>query len=92
MTDVNKTLDDREKDYGNYEDLSSLLESIMAAYSLGQNYWRMPAYQRVSLYMDAMKTARILNGDFNKIDSWHDKAGYAQLVVKQLKKEESHDE
>jgi len=87
MSDVNETLDEREKDYGNYADLSALVESIMTAYALGQNYWRLEPYQRVSLYMDAMKTSRILNGDFNKIDSWHDKAGYAQLVVKQLKKE-----
>jgi len=38
----------------------------------------------VSLYMDAMKTARILNGNPDNIDSWHDKAGYSELVVKEL--------
>ena len=88
---VSETLDDREKDYGSYVRLSALLEAIIEAYRRSDNYWKLEPYQRVSLYMDAMKTARILNGDFNKIDSWHDKAGYAQLVVKQLTAESKND-
>jgi hypothetical protein len=87
VKDVDNTLDTREQEYGSYETLSELLEMIVDAYKCSNNYWRLAPYQRVSLYMDAMKTARILNGDYNKIDSWHDKAGYAELVVKQLKKE-----
>jgi hypothetical protein len=41
--------------------------------------------------MDAMKTARILNGNPDNIDSWHDKAGYSELVVKELRKEQAND-
>jgi len=34
--------------------------------------------------MNAHKIGRILNGDPNWSDSWHDIAGYAQLVANRL--------
>ena len=40
--------------------------------------------QREALEMIAHKIARILNGDPDYADSWHDIAGYAQLVADRL--------
>lgn len=40
--------------------------------------------QREALEMIAHKIARILNGDPNYADSWHDVAGYATLVADRL--------
>ena len=40
--------------------------------------------QREALEMLALKIARILNGDPNYADSWHDVAGYATLVADRL--------
>jgi len=91
LNKVNETLDAREEEYGEYRDLAQLLESIIETYKLSRNYWKLKPYQRVALYMDAMKTVRILNGNINNIDSWHDKAGYAELVVKELRKEQAND-
>ena len=91
MKDINDTLDAREEEYGDYRELAWLLEGIMDTYSCSKNFLRMEPYQRVALYMDAMKTVRILNGNFDNIDSWHDKAGYAELVVKELRKEQAND-
>lgn len=91
MSDIHDTLDDREEEYGEYRELAYLLESIIAIYNTSKNYRRLEPYQRVALYMDAMKTVRILNGNYNNIDSWHDKVGYAELVVKELRKEEVND-
>ena len=91
MNNIADTLDEREEEYGDYKHLASLLESIIAQYSLSNNYWTMEPYQRVALYMDAMKTVRILNGNPNNIDSWHDKAGYSELVVKELRKAQAND-
>jgi hypothetical protein len=91
LNKVNETLDDREEEYGRYRDLAQLLEAIINVYNTSQNYRRLLPYQRVALYMDAMKTVRILNGNYNNIDSWHDKAGYAELVVKELWKEQVND-
>jgi hypothetical protein len=44
--------------------------------------------QRESLDMICNKIGRIVNGDPRLIDSWLDIAGYAQLVVDELTKEE----
>lgn len=84
MKTTTETLDEREEEYGSYTNLSDILESIISAYACSKNWEDMEPYQRVSLYMDAMKTARILNGNPDNIDSWHDKAGYSELVVKEL--------
>lgn len=40
--------------------------------------------QRESLEMVMHKIARIINGDPNYADSWHDIAGYAKLVADRL--------
>ena len=40
--------------------------------------------QQEALDMIAHKIGRIVNGDPNYVDSWHDIAGYAQLVADRL--------
>lgn len=91
MKGISETLDEREGEYGDYATLSLVLEGIIDVYRQSTNYRKLEPYQRVALYMDAMKTARILNGNYNNIDSWHDKAGYSELVVKELRKEQAND-
>ena len=48
------------------------------------NYDEMPHTHRMAMYMIASKMARIVNGDPNYIDNWHDIAGYATLVEQEL--------
>ena len=91
MKTTTETLDEREEEYGEYHELAILLESIIEVYTCSSNYLRLKPYQRVALYMDAMKTVRILNGNPDNIDSWHDKAGYSELVVKELRKAQAND-
>ncbi len=51
--------------------------------------WETMTYdQREGLDMIANKIARILNGDPNYADSWHDIAGYATLVEKRIEQVE----
>ena len=40
--------------------------------------------QREAMEMICQKMARIMNGDPNYSDSWHDIAGYATLVANRL--------
>ena len=91
MKSVTSTLDERETQYGSYVDLADLLEAIIDVYGSSRNYRNLEPYQKTALYMDAMKTVRILNGDSNNSDSWHDKSGYSELVVKELKRREEYD-
>lgn len=40
--------------------------------------------------MIAGKIARIINGDPNYVDSWHDIAGYATLIEQELKEKDAN--
>ena len=47
--------------------------------------WNKLSYdQKEALDMVAHKIGRILNGDPNYVDSWHDIVGYVSLVEKRL--------
>lgn len=79
FTDVKKTLNERQSSYGCFEDVALVTENIIDA--LKQvNYSKMPKTHKMAMYMIASKMARIVNGDFNHKDSWHDIQGYAKLI------------
>lgn len=81
---IDATLAERQSTYGNFEDVAFVTENIMAV--LGRvrvnGLQDLPNTHRMALYMIASKMARIVNGDFNHLDSWHDIGGYAKLVEK----------
>lgn len=81
---VDSTLAERAETYGEYANACAIVQTIKNVYRRRGNWGRLNESQRESLDMIASKIARILNGDPNYSDSWHDIAGYAQLIVKQL--------
>ena len=84
---IEATLAERQSTYGNFEDVAFVTENIMSilaqARSNGLN--DLPHTHRMALYMIASKMARIVNGDFNHLDSWHDIGGYSKLVEDLIK-------
>ena len=81
---VQATLNERQSSYGCFEDVALVTENIIDA--LKQvNYNRMPKTHKMAMYMIASKMARIVNGDHNFIESWHDIAGYATLMENELR-------
>ena len=80
---IEETLSDREKTYGdfaNYCEILDCLKKSVKPYSQELNY-----VHTGGLDMILSKIARILNGDPDHIDSWHDIAGYATLVEKGIR-------
>lgn len=79
---IEATLAERQATYGCFEDVARTTEQIMEA--LGDHRVNglqdLPNTHRMALYMIASKMSRIVNGDFNHRDSWHDIGGYAKLV------------
>lgn len=79
---IEATLAERQAQYGCFEDVARTTGKIMEALSEvrvnGLN--DLPYPHRMALYMIASKMARLVNGDFNSIDEWHDISGYATLV------------
>lgn len=83
---IEDTLIARGKQYGAFVDHAQITQELKAV------MYDTPAYQeskltpsqREALEMIQHKVGRILNGNPNHADSWHDIAGYALLVELQL--------
>jgi len=81
---VNSTLSERGKRYGEFDNHAHISQSIKDAMRNSPNWRNLKDDQREALEMIAHKCARVLNGDPNWADSWHDIAGYAVLVEDRL--------
>jgi hypothetical protein len=76
---IEETLKERESRYGSFKRHSRIAQNIQTAMADG-NWSDLSSDKREALQMIAHKIARILNGDQNYADNWHDIAGYAILV------------
>ena len=93
MVDVKNTLKDRGNRYGDFSTHAEVTQAIKHAM---RNFTPMgkdrPAWDFLSgMHMEALemiahKIGRILNGDPDYADSWHDIAGYATLVEERITK------
>ena len=87
MSDINKTLDERHARYGTYMDVAKtaqLLKGILAE-AIIKNPTEVSYDMRESIDLICNKLSRIVNGDPNYDDSWHDIAGYATLISERLR-------
>lgn len=86
MTDITNTLTERGNRYGKFKDHADITQKLkyILRLHMGSRYERMEPDQIESLEMICHKLGRIANGDPNYADSWHDIAGYAQLVADRL--------
>ena len=84
MFDVQATLAERGKRYGEFRDHAQITQGIKFAMQRVGNWDHLSDMHREALEMIAHKIGRILNGDPDYADSWHDIAGYAQLVENEI--------
>lgn len=85
-TDLNATLAERGQRYGSFQDHAECTQELKAVIE----EWRQTKLtklapdQQEALDMICHKIGRIMCGDPDWADSWHDIAGYAQLVANRL--------
>lgn len=84
MGDVNSTIEERGHSYGEYKDGAQIAMDLFEVAQEAPSYRKMDAGQRYAMFMFCAKMARVLNGDPNHKDSWHDIAGYATLVEERI--------
>lgn len=86
MSDVQSTLAERGARYGDFTDHAAIAQALQDTMRLTRpNGWdRLNDVQRQALTVIADKIARILSGDPNYADNWHDIQGYARLVEDRL--------
>ena len=80
MPDLNRTLADRQKTHGDFQQVAKVAESLMNSIE----FQRLSATQSFAVRMIVGKLARIVCGNPNEPDHWHDIAGYAKLVEDEL--------
>lgn len=84
MTSIGETLAERGSRYGSFERQAVIAQELKAVMS--PHYSKLAPDQREALDHMAVKISRILNGDPNFHDHWHDLEGYAKLVADRLAK------
>ena len=91
--EVDETLAERGARYGDFTEhakIAEALHGILVGDTVAGNFttsWGvMKPFQRQALRVICDKLARILNGDPDYVDNWHDLCGYAKLVEDRLTK------
>ncbi|WP_151839970.1 DUF6378 domain-containing protein [Acinetobacter soli] len=83
---IEKTLEERGTRYGDFKDVAEATLQLQQVLNRSKTS-RMTSSQIIALDMICNKMARIVCGDPNYIDNWHDIAGYATLIEKELQGE-----
>lgn len=86
---IDTTLAERDVNYGPFERQAGINQNIKRAMHAAPNWKDLADDMKESLELIASKIGRILNGDPNYVDSWHDIIGYALLIEKRLQKGDS---
>ena len=89
MNKVEETLTQRKSQYGEYSEQAKLSQTLKDVFRLNEGYKRLNPAQRESIDMICNKLARIINGNPNIADSWHDIAGYAELITVDLSRRDA---
>lgn len=82
--DIDATLDERGSRYGKFTGHAAITQSLKAAMCAAPKWAALQPDQKEALEMVQHKIGRILNGDPDYHDSWHDIVGYAKLVADRL--------
>ena len=85
---VDTTLDERGTRYGPFTGHAAITQNIKRAMACSPNWGILADDQREALEMVAHKIGRILNGDPDYLDSWHDIIGYVRLDEQRLEENE----
>ena len=80
---IQKTLKERQKTHGNFKTHAEISQKLKAVL-WEHGYQELEADQIEALEMICHKIARILNGNPNHKDHWHDIGGYSTLIADRL--------
>lgn len=84
QTKVIDTLTERSTNYGKFVDQAQWVQGMKDVVRLAPSWDGMSYDQKESIDMILGKISRIVNGNPNHVDSWHDISGYAKLIEDRL--------
>lgn len=82
--DISTTLAERGKRYGEFKSHAEITQRLKLAMHATARWNTLSDDKKEALDMIAHKIGRILNGDPEFHDSWHDIVGYTKLVADTL--------
>jgi hypothetical protein len=80
MSEVAETIAVRDARYGGFGNVAATDYDLKAVMHSKPGWARLTPSMKCSLDMIMHKMARIIEGDPNYADNWHDIAGYATLI------------
>lgn len=86
MVDLSETLKQRGSVHGDFRDHAAATQRMKAVLHSCPNWTGMRHVHREAAEMIVHKLGRILAGDADHHDHWHDIAGYATLVTRDIEK------
>lgn len=89
LSDIKNTLKERGERYGKFRDHAIIAQGLQDEMRIYPGWQRLAPDQKQALTVIADKIARMLNGDPNYLDNWHDIIGYAKLVEDRLLEDQS---
>ncbi len=81
---VQETLDERQSTHGDFADHARVTQMLKTVIQNQPGWKSLNAMQRESLDMITHKIGRIMAGNPNHADHWHDIQGYAKLIEDRL--------
>lgn len=81
---IDATLNERGSRYGVFTDHAAITQGLKSVMKATPKWAALQPDQKEALEMVQHKIGRILNGDPDYHDSWHDIVGYAKLVADRL--------
>jgi hypothetical protein len=81
---INETLAQRSNTHGSFKDNSEVSQSLKSVIRNHPHYAALSADKKEAIDMICHKLARIMAGNPEHADHWHDVAGYATLVDNDL--------
>jgi len=85
MTDIDATLESRGSDYGeSFAEQTNIAQALKKVMHDAPQWRGMTNDKKEAMEMIATKLSRLLYGNPNHLDSWHDIIGYARLIEKTL--------
>lgn len=85
---IETTLEERGNRYGVFEEHAVIAQALQDVMRTKEGWRSLAPDQKQALTVIADKIARMLNGDPNYRDNWHDIAGYAKLVDDRMARDE----
>lgn len=85
MSELKDTLAERGARYGDFTDHALIAQGLQDVIRAPEGWDRLSADKKQALTVIADKIARILSGDPEYTDNWHDIQGYAKLAEDRCK-------